>query len=411
MSSVPKPYVVSSSKDDARHDVDRPMDFGISTEQEALNRAARRFAVERLKPLASTCDRNQSTPTDLYREAHALGILSGTVPEAWGGAGVGPLSSALLAEILGWACTGLQATLFANHLSIVALASAGTGKQKERWLRRLALAPILASFCSTEAHGGSDPSGIRTRAIRDGSGFRLVGEKAWITNATLASFYIILATVDPDAGRDGLAAFVVDRAAPGVTVLPAESKLGHRASDTACVRFDEVRLAADDMIAPPGQGFFLAMRVFDCTRPEVAAAATGLAQRCLDESLAVCEQRHAFGRPIGEHQLVQSLLADMVVGVETSRLAYQKAAFLVERGERATKAASVAKLHATHQAMKAALDAVQIHGAMGISTQLVVEKLLRDAKVMQIYEGTSEIQRLVIAREARRDASKGPQLP
>ncbi len=374
------------------------VDFDLDPGDRAVAQTAARFARERLLPIAATCDREERIPTELFAEAHALGILSATVPAELGGPGLGPLASSVVAEELGWACTGLQAALYCNHLTVAALVLAGTSAQKSRWLGLLAQAPHLASFCVTEPQGGSDLQALRTRARREGTGWVLEGEKAFITHAAQATFFVVLATVAQGRGRDGLAAFLVPGDAAGIVRLRPEPRLGQRASQTAGVRFDGVRLDSEALLAEEGKGFVLAAQVFDMTRPEVAGAATGLIQRCLDEGQQYARQRTSFQRPLLRHPPVRDKLVQMFDLSESSRLLYRKAAWLVECGRTTSNLSSLAKLHATEGAVRAALDVVQIFGAMGLCRDAPVEKLLRDAKVMEIYEGTSEIQRVRIGR-------------
>lgn len=373
--------------------------FGLSDEQRLLVQAARRFARERLLPLAPECDRAARFPLELVSEAHALGFLNATLPRADGGLGLGELENTLIAEELGYACTGLQAGLFANALALTPIVLAGSDELKREYLGRLVSEPVLASLCATEPAAGSDVAAIATRAVQRQSEYVLTGEKSFITNASLASFYVVFATVAPERRHRGLAAFVVDRETRGLRVGRPEDKLGQRACDTASVVLEEVVVPASHVLAPEGHGFRLAMETFNRTRPSIGATATGLMQRCLDESVRYAKERRTFGKPIAEHQLVQAMLADMAVDTEASRLLYQKAAFGIDHGVGTPLASSLAKAFGGDHAVRVATDAVQIFGAAGYTRDYPVEKLLRDAKVLQIYEGTSQIQRLVIARE------------
>src|SRR5690606_19621470 len=252
------------------------LDFSLSDEQKALIETARRFARERILPVAAECDREARFPRDVFEAAHEIGLVNMTVPPEYGGAGLGELENALVAEQLAWACTGIQTSLLANTLALTPIKLAGNEEQKKKYLGMLTAEPRFASYCTTEPSGGSDVAGLRTRFTAHGDEFVLNGEKSWITNATLASFYVVFATSDPEKRHRGIAAFIVDRDTPGVRVGKHEDKLGQRASDTAVVHFEEVRVPKQNLLAPEGQGFRLAMETFNQTRPDIGAMAAGL---------------------------------------------------------------------------------------------------------------------------------------
>jgi acyl-CoA dehydrogenase len=380
------------------------LDFSLSDEQKALVDTARRFARERIIPIAAECDREARFPRDVFEAAHAIGLVNMTVPPEYGGAGLSELDNALVAEQLAYGCTGIQTSLLANTLAATPIILAGNEEQKQKYLGMLTANPLFASYCTTEPSGGSDVAGMRTTFTADGDHFVLNGEKSWITNATLATFYVVFATSDPHKRHRGIAAFIVDRDTPGLRVGKHEDKLGQRASDTAVLHFEDVRVPKQNQLAPEGEGFRLAMETFNQTRPDIGAMATGLMQRCLDESVAYARQRKAFGVAIGEHQLVQAMLAEMAIGIEGTRLLYQKAAFNLGQGLRDPLTSSCAKAFGADRAMQTAIDAVQVFGGNGYVRDYPVEKLMRDAKVLQIYEGTSQIQRLVIARQLLKGA-------
>jgi acyl-CoA dehydrogenase len=374
------------------------LSFELSDEQKALVETARRFARERIAPIAAECDRESRFPREIFSEAHALGLVNATVPPEYGGAGFPELENALMAEQLAWACTGIQTSLLANTLALTPILLAGNEDQKKKYLGMLTAEPLFCSYCTTEPTGGSDVAGMRTTFKAVGDEYVLNGEKCWITNASLASFYVVFATSDPAKRHKGIAAFIVDRDSPGVKVGKHEDKMGQRASDTAAVHFEEVRVPKANLLAPEGAGFKVAMETFNQTRPDIGAMATGLMQRCLDESVAYAKDRKAFGVPIAEHQLVQAMLAEMAISTEATRLLYQKAAWNLGNGVRDPIVSSYAKAYGADRAMQSAIDAVQVFGGNGYVKDYPVEKLMRDAKVLQIYEGTSQIQRLVIAR-------------
>ena len=374
------------------------LDFSLSDEQKALIDTARRFSRERIAPVAAECDRDARFPKDVFVAAHELGLVNATVEPEYGGAGLGEIDNALIAEELAWGCTGIQTSLLANTLALTPIRLGGTADQKKKYLGMLTAEPLFASYCTTEPSGGSDVAGMRTSFKKVGDDYVLNGEKCWITNASLASFYVVFATSDASKRHKGIAAFVVDRDTPGLRVGKHEDKLGQRASDTAAVHFEDVKVPRENLLASEGDGFKLAMETFNQTRPDIGAMATGLMQRCLDECVAYAKQRKTFGVAIAEHQLVQAMLAEMAIGIEATRLLYQKAAWNLDHGVRDPIVSSFAKAYGADKAMQTAVDAVQVFGGNGYVKDYPVEKLMRDAKVLQIYEGTSQIQRLVIAR-------------
>lgn len=372
--------------------------FSLTEEQQALVDMAKRFTKERIIPIAAQCDRDATFPKEVFEAGHELGLINPTVPAAYGGSELGELDNALIAEQLAYGCTGIQTSMLANTLALTPIKLAGSEEQKKKYLGMLTADPLFASYCTTEPSGGSDVAGLKTRFEKHGDDYVLNGEKCWITNATFASFYVVFATIDPELRHRGIAAFIVDRDSEGLRVGKHEDKLGQRASDTAAIHFENVKVSKSNLLAPEGQGFKLAMETFNQTRPDIGAMATGLMQRCLDESVAYAKERVTFGQPIIEHQMVQAMLADMAISTEATRLLYLKAAWNLDTGVRDPIVSSYAKAFGADRAMQTALDAVQVFGGNGYVKDYPVEKLMRDAKVLQIYEGTSQIQRLVIAR-------------
>lgn len=378
------------------------LSFELSEEQGALCEMTLRFSKERIIPVAAECDREARFPREVFEAAWELGLVNPTVPEEYGGAGLDELDNALIAEQLAYGCTGIQTSMLANTLALTPILLAGSHEQKTKYLGMLTEAPLFASYCTTEPSGGSDVAGMQTRFQKKGDEYVLNGEKCWITNASFASFYVVFATADPASRHKGIGAFVVDRDTPGLKVGKHEDKLGQRASDTATLHLDDVVVPRENLLAAEGHGFKLAMETFNQTRPDIGAMATGLMQRCLDESLAYAKERKSFGQPIIEHQMVQAMIADMAIGVEATRLLYQKAAWNLDHGVRSPIVSSYAKAFGADRAMQTAVDAVQVFGGNGYVKDYPVEKLMRDAKVLQIYEGTSQIQRVVIARTLAR---------
>lgn len=379
------------------------LSFDLSEEQVALSEMALRFAKERVIPIAAACDREARFPREVFEAGWELGLVNPTVPEEYGGAGLDELDNALIAEQLAYGCTGIQTSMLANTLALTPILLAGSHEQKKKYLGMLTEAPLFASYCTTEPSGGSDVAGMQTRFQKTGDDYVLNGEKCWITNASYASFYVVFATADPASRHKGIGAFIVDRETPGLKVGKHEDKLGQRASDTATLHLEDVVVPKRNLLAAEGHGFKLAMETFNQTRPDIGAMATGLMQRCLDESLGYAKERKSFGQPIIEHQMVQAMIADMAIGVEATRLLYQKAAWNLDHGVRSPIVSSYAKAFGADRAMQTAVDAVQVFGGNGYVKDYPVEKLMRDAKVLQIYEGTSQIQRVVIARTLARE--------
>jgi len=374
------------------------MDFSLSEEHAALRDAARRFTRERIIPVAAECDRESRFPMDVFKEAWELGLINPTCPAEYGGNGMGEFENTIITEELAYGCTGIQTSMLANGLALTPVKLAGTEEQKKKYLGMLTSEPILASYCTSEPDAGSDVAGLKTRFTRHGDDYVLNGQKCWITNCTYARWYVVFATSDPSQRHKGIAAFLVDRDTPGVRPGKKEDKLGQRASDTAVLHLDDVVVPKANLLAGEGQGFKLAMETFNQTRPDIAAGATGLMRRCLDECVSYAKERKAFGQAIGEYQMVQAMLAEMAIRIEATRLLYQKAAWSLDNGVRDPIVSSCSKAFGGDSAMATAVDAVQIFGGNGYTKEYPVEKMMRDAKVLQIYEGTSQIQRVVIAK-------------
>src|SRR5688572_1957440 len=310
------------------------LNFNLSEEQSALAETARRFTRERIIPVAAAADRDATFPREVFEEAWRLGLINTTLPTEYGGAGLGELDNAIITEQLAYGCTGIQTSMLANTLAGTPIKLAGNDAQKKKYLGLLTSEPKFAAYCTTEPSGGSDVAALKTNFRKVGTDYVLNGEKCWITNASLASFYVVFATADVAKKHKGIAAFIVDRDTPGLKVGKHEDKLGQRASDTAAVHFEDVKVSGDNLLAPEGEGFKLAMETFNQTRPDIGAMAAGLMQRCLDECVAYAKQRKTFGVAIAEHQLVQAMLAEMAIGIEATRLLYQKAAYNLVNGVR-----------------------------------------------------------------------------
>ena len=377
------------------------MDFQMTEERKLIQNLAREFARNEIAPIAARCDQEGRFPMDVFHKLRDVGLVNLTIPEAYGGPGLGGLEVALVTEQLGWGCAGITGAIGINTIVADVFHSAGTEAQRQRIFGRL-LDGEWGAYAVTEPSAGSDVAGIKTRAEKRGDRYVLNGSKIWISNAPLAQFFVVFAKTDAAAGHRGVSAFIVNRDDPGLALGKSLGKLGQRAAPAGEVFFNDIQLPADRLIGDEGHGFMIAMKVFDRSRPMVGALALSLATRCLDEAVGYARERHTMGKPIIEHQAIGHKLADMGVRVEASRLLVYQAAALLDAGQPNTLQAAYAKLFAADSAMFCATEAVQVFGGMGYSTEYPVEKLFRDAKVLQIYEGTSEIQKSIIARELAR---------
>jgi acyl-CoA dehydrogenase len=375
-------------------------DFEPTEEQRALIETARRFTKERIIPIAAECDREAKFPREVFVEAHGIGLVNPTLPAEYGGAGLSDVDSSFITEELAYGCAGIQTSMTANTLGLTPIKLAGSEEQKKKYLGWLVKEPVWVAYATSEPGAGSDVAGMQCRATKDGNGgWVLNGTKQWITNANLASFYVVFATEDPALKHKGIGAFIVERSQSGVKPGKHEDKLGQRASDTAPLVLEDVRIPASQVLAPPGQGFKLAMETFNQTRPDIGAIAVGVMRRALDECLVYARERKTFGVPIAQHQLIQAMLAEMKIRIEATSLLVRKAAWSLDKGVRDSMASSCAKAYGADAAMLTTTDAVQIFGGYGYVKDYPVEKLMRDAKLLQIYEGTAQVQRLVIARQ------------
>jgi acyl-CoA dehydrogenase len=374
--------------------------FELTDEQKMLQKLARDFAASEIIPVAEEYDREAKFPDEIFHKARELGIVNMNIPEAYGGIGASAFDEVLVAEELGYGCTGISTSISTNGLGSLPIILAGNEEQKAYWLgERLVNNGEFVSYGVTEAAAGSNVVGIETRAERRNSHYLINGSKTFITNASHANFFTIFAKTDPSAGHRGMSAFIIDRNSPGVKVGRKFDKLGQRASDTAEIVFEDVEVPTENLLGQEGQGFYLAMKVFDYSRPGVAAAAVGLQRRALEESVRYAKERHAFGVPIYQHQAIGHKIADMAINYEASRLLVWQSAWAVDHGAVNAKLAAYAKAFAADMATQAAVEAVQVFGGYGFMKEYPVEKLLRDVKIFQIYEGTSEIQRNIIVRE------------
>lgn len=375
------------------------MDFSLSTEQNEMKEMVMKFAKNEMIPHAAEYDEKGIFPTDQFKKAWELGLINTCIPAEYGGVGFSHLDAVIVGECLAYGCMGMNTSFMANDLALLPIAIAGSHEQKEKFLRPFTEEFKIASFCLTEPGNGSDAAGIKT-SIKDGGDHWLInGEKMWITNAGHADLFVVYGTIDSSLKHKGISAVIVPADTQGIQLGKKEDKMGHRSSDTRGVRFENVKVPKENMLGQPGEGWQIAMKTLDASRPLVAASALGGAQRALDLSVQYSKERKQFGAPISHHQAIQLMIADMAMKVEASRMLSYKAAWLLDNGERNTEIASYAKAFASDSCMQITTDAVQIYGGYGYSKEYPVEKLMRDAKLIQIYEGTSQIQRLVIARE------------
>jgi acyl-CoA dehydrogenase len=374
------------------------VDFTLTDEQKDLREMAHNFAEKEIRPVAWDFDRDATWPQDIVDKAWEVGLMNAEIPEEYGGPGLDHMSGCLIEEEMGWGCSGIGTSLMANGLASAPVIIGGSEEVKRKYLGMLTEEPKLASFALTEPDAGSDVGGMKTRAVKKGDKYVLTGSKCFITNGSHADWFTVYAKTDPDAGHRGISAFVVEKDW-GVTVDKKEDKLGQRASDTALISFDEVEVPAENLLGEENHGFKLAMQTLDRTRPGVAGLAVGIAQAAFEFASDYSKERVQFGVPIAMHQAVAFMIADMATKIEAARLLVWQAATLMDQGKRNTLAASHAKRFAADSAMEIATDAVQVYGGYGFIKEYPVEKLMRDAKIMQLYEGTSQIQRLVIARE------------
>lgn len=373
--------------------------FKLNEDQDALQRMARTFAKERIRPVSAHHDHSGEFPMEVLQEAWELGLINTHIPENYGGLGLGVLDGVVLAEENAWGCTGVSTIIEANTLAEAPVIVAGNEEQKKKYLGRMSEELLFAAYGVTEPNAGSDVASLRTTAVRRGDEYVINGEKMWITNAGKANWFFVLAKTDPGAGNRGMTGFIVDADSPGITVGRKEWNMGQRASDTRGVKFEDVIVPAANRLGKEGEGFKIAMKAFDITRPLVAAGAVGLARAAYEHAVDYAKERQTMGRPIAKHQAVSFMIADMAKDIEAARLLVWKSAWTIDQGVRNTMYASMAKCFAADTAHRVASDAVQVFGGNGFNTEYPVEKLLRDSKIFQIYEGTSQIQRLIISKE------------
>jgi acyl-CoA dehydrogenase len=372
--------------------------FDLTDEQQDLIKTTRDFTREQIIPVAGELDESGEFPKELFKKAWELGLANCEVPEANGGLGLSCVDHCLVLEELAYGCLGVETTFAANMLGAMPLIIAGTEEQKNKYLGMLINEPVNAAYGCSEPDAGSDVANLSTKYEQHGDEYVITGQKRWITNAGVARWFTVLATKDKSLKHKGITCFVVDADAPGVQIGRKENKMGQRCSNTCDIIFEEVRVPKSAIVGGEGNGFKVAMKTFDRSRPWIAAGAAGVMRRALDESRAYSLERKTFGVPIAQHQGIQFMLADMAVKYEATKLLLLKAAYQVDQGKLDSVISAYAKVFGADSAMQVTTDAVQIFGGYGYTKEYPVEKLMRDAKLLQIYEGTSQIQRIVIAR-------------
>lgn len=375
------------------------LSFEFNDTQKDLQRMAREFAEKEIKPQAEHHDRDAKFPLEIAQKAFEVGLMNPGFPEYVGGLGLGITEECIIAEALGAACTGISTALGANMLAAAPLLVVDDHDINKRFLAPMMEELQFASYCVTEPGCGSDVAGAKTTAKKVGNEYVINGSKQWITGAKYAKWLYVLASTDANAGHKGLSCFVVPADTPGVTVQKKEDMMGQRASSTHAISFDDVKIPANNLLGAEGDGFKISMKAFDKTRPGVAAGACAIIRAAMEYAKQYAMERSSFGVPIAMHQAISFMIAEMAMKYEAAWLLTLKAAWIIDSGERNTKFASFAKGFAADAAMEAATNAVQVYGGYGYSREYPVEKLMRDAKIYQIYEGTSQIQRLIIAKE------------
>jgi acyl-CoA dehydrogenase len=382
---IPRPEVIAM------------LSFHLTPEQVEIQKKAREFALQEILPVAWHYDAADDTPLPVLRKAWEAGIMNTDIPKEYGGSGYGLLENVLITEELAAACAGLATSIFDNSLGLEPLRLSTNSELKRKYFSAIARSFKLICFATSEPTMGSDVSAIRCLAQRDGEDYILNGTKYWITNGGLADYMSIFATVDPAKKHDGICAFIIEKGWEGVTIGRRIPKLGQRGSNTVGIHLKDVRVPKENVLAPPGEGFVLAMKTFARTRPAIGAFAVGAARSAMEFAIDYARRRQAFGAPIASFQAIQHKIADMYQKVETARLLVWKAAWEADQGLDPAIAASVSKLYATEMALEVANEALQIFAGYGYTRMFPIEKILRDCRLFRIYEGTSEVQRLILA--------------
>ena len=375
------------------------IDFSLTDEQVALQEMSREFADKEMKPNAAKYDKGDEFSEDVMKKAFEVGFLTCTVPKEYGGGGLSEVDTVIISEELAAGCAGMYTTMMVNALAYTPLIHFGTDEQKKKFLIPQTEKMSFASFCLTEREAGSDAASVKTKAEKKGEEYVINGSKCFISNGGIANMYTVFALTDPEKGARGMSAFVVPRETPGVTVGKEEDKMGHRASNTVEMYFEDVRVPAENLLAKEGMGFIIAMRTLDHTRAPVGAAGVGVARAALEYAVEYAKTRIQFRKPVALFQNTAFNIAQMATEIDAARQLVWRAAWMMDQGMPCGKESAMAKMYGSDVAMKVTTEALQIFGGYGYMRDFPMEKLMRDAKLLQIYEGTNEIQRLVISRE------------
>ncbi|BDA77119.1 acyl-CoA dehydrogenase [Leptospira kobayashii] len=374
------------------------IDFSLTDEQKALRDLARDFAKNEIAPKAEHHDHTGEFPKEILKKAHDVGLMNLHIPTQYNGAGMTVLDEIITFEELFYACSGVSTAILANNLALAPVLLGASDEILKKFIQPMSDQLTMAAYAVTEPGAGSDVAGIRTTAKRVGDDYIINGSKMWITNAGVADWFFILAKTDPNAGHKGMSGFIVDAKTPGIILGKKEKNMGQRCSDTRSVTFEDLKVPKWQMVGKEGDGFKIAMGAFDHTRPTVAIGAVGVARAAMDHSIRYANTRNAFGKPISVNQGVSFPIAEMARDIEAGRLLCYQAGWLIDNGYRNTYQASIAKVFCADMAMRVCTDAVQVFGGYGFNEEYPVEKLMRDVKIFQIYEGTSQIQRVIISK-------------
>lgn len=375
------------------------MNFSLTDEQKEIRELAYKFAKNEMQPKAAEYDEKAEMPMDILQKAWELGLVNTCIPTEYGGNGFTAVDAMIITEALAYGCMGMNTAIMANDLALLPIVIGGNEEQKQRFLKPFTESYKIAAFCLTEPSNGSDAAGIKTTIKEDGNDFVINGEKMWITNAGYADLFVVYGTSDANLRHKGFTVAVVEKGTQGIELGKPEKKMGHKCSDTRGIRFNNVRVPKENILGEPNKAWAIAMKTLDHSRPMVASSAVGGAQAAFDHAKAYAKERKQFNTEIANHQAIQFMIAEMAMKIEAARLLVLKAAWQLDQGESNTLMASYAKSFAADSCMQIATDAVQIYGGYGYSKEYPVEKIMRDAKLIQIYEGTSQIQRLVIGKE------------
>lgn len=375
------------------------INFALTDEQNEIKEMALKFAKNEMMPFAGKYDEEAVMPMEILTKAWELGLVNTCIPSEYGGSGFTAIDSMIITECLAYGCLGMNTAIMANDLALLPIVIGGSHEQKQRFLTPFTESYKLAAFCLTEPGNGSDAAGIKTSIIEKDDHYLVNGNKMWITNAGYADLFVVYGTFDSSLKHKGISAIVIDGKTPGIEVGAKENKMGHRCSDTRAVTFNNVKVPKENLLGKLGEGWNIAVQTLNHSRPMVASSAVGGAQAALDHAVKYAKERVQFGVPLSKHQAIQIMIADMAMEIEASRLLVLKSAWCLDQHKPNPELSSYAKAKAADMFMSVSTNAVQVFGGYGYSKEYPVEKIMRDAKLIQIYEGTSQIQRLVIAKE------------